>query len=443
MKKPRVLIFGQSFNSNTGGGITLSNLFNDWDKEDLAVIVTGHGIDNINVKYCDNYYFIGNKENSWKFPFNYFQRKIPSGKLKIESSAKAEVVTHTPGIRTKFINNIFYPILNWTGLFHVLSEINFTPELKSWIKSFDPEVIYIQVSTRESLLFGQQLAKVVDVPIVLHQMDDWISSVSYKGFMGDYWRRRINREYKALVDMSTLCLSISDQMGDSYEKRFGKKFVTYHNPVDVDKWYQVKEKLTVNEKAITILYAGRTGFGIGSSLRSFAQAVEEIREEQGIPLEFYIQTLEPINWIDDFKHTFYRELIPYELLPNLFKGVDYLLLPCDFSGKSIEFLRYSMPTKAPEYMISGTPTIILAPSETAVFQYGSKENWAYTIEKDEVEFLKQKLFDFVKDTDLQKRLTEKAVYLARTNHDSMVIRKRFAKEFADLVETNDSLLHLV
>ena len=439
MKKPRVLIFGQSFNSNTGGGVTLSNLFHDWNKDDLAVIVTSHAINNINFSYCDNYFFIGNKENSWIFPFNFFQRNIPSGKIEVKQYSKTmEVQSHSPGFRSRFVNSVFYPFLMWTGLFHVLSKIHLTDNLMDWVKEFNPDIVYIQVSTRDSLLFGKALAKELKIPVVLHQMDDWLNSISYGTLFSNYWKRTFRKEFQELVDLSTLCLSISDLMGLEYYKRFGKKFITYHNPVDLSFWNANQEEILLNENSLTVLYAGRTGFGIGTSLKSFAHAVEELNQESKYKIDFYIQTVEPLKWIEGFEHTHYRGLVSYSKLPKLFRGADFLLLPCDFSQKSIEFLRYSMPTKAPEYMISGTPTILLAPEETAVFQYGDSQKWAYTIGDDSVQFIKEKLRKFIEDPELQLELSNRALKLAMKNHDSQLIRSRFLIDFMKLVPTEES-----
>lgn len=434
-----MLIFGQSFNSNTGGGITLSNLFHDWPKENLAVIVTSHAIQYLNTIHCDKYYFIGSKENSWKFPFNYFQRNVPSGQLDINSFSKSGILTSKSTLRTQFVNNIFFPILKWIGLFHVLSKISFTDDLKNWIKEFNPDIVYIQVSTRDSLLFGKALAEYLKIPVVLHQMDDWLNSISFGGLGSRHWRKKINREFQELVDLSTLCLSISDQMGEEYKRRFGKVFKTFHNPIDLDFWDSDEEKIVLNPHGTTVLYAGRTGFGIGTSLKAFAQAVEELKSEYNLPIEFYIQTHEPLSWVDKFDNTYYRDMVPYSLLPRLFRGADFLLLPCDFSSKAVEFLRYSMPTKAPEYMISGSVTILMAPEETAVYQYGHQENWAFIINRDDVDFVKREFLKLIKDTDLQKRISERAVYLAKKNHDSLSIREKFASEFNEILQVNEKI----
>ncbi|HSF55794.1 MAG TPA: hypothetical protein VLA71_18720 [Algoriphagus sp.] len=356
--------------------------------------------------------------------------------MDISKYVKDGEVQSKPNLRTRFINNVFYPVLNWTGLFHVLSEITLTDDLKKWIKNFNPEIVYIQVSTRDSLMFGIALSKFLKLPVVLHQMDDWLNSISYGGLASGFWRKKINREFKELVDLSTLCLSISDQMGKEYQRRFRKNFKTFHNPVDLSFWNSGEDKIKLNPNGITVLYAGRTGFGIGTSLKTFAQAVEELRGEKNLPIEFYIQTVEPLSWISEFDGTHYRGLVPYSLLPQLFRGSDFLLLPCDFSPKSVEFLRYSMPTKAPEYMISSAVTILMAPEETAVHQYGHSENWAFTIGKDNVDFVKNELLRLIQNRDLQKQISERAVYLAKKNHDSVSIREKFANEFSEILSRN-------
>ena len=82
MEQPKVLIIGQPFDKSTGGGITLSNLFQGWEKDKLAVACTGYLFSaNIDVSICDNYYRLGDEEFKLLFPFNYIKRKYNSGAL--------------------------------------------------------------------------------------------------------------------------------------------------------------------------------------------------------------------------------------------------------------------------------------------------------------------------------------------------------------------------
>ncbi|MDR7131767.1 glycosyltransferase involved in cell wall biosynthesis [Algoriphagus sp. 4150] len=434
---PKVLIFGQSFNANTGGGVTLTNLFGDWDKDDLAVICTSHANGNISPNVCDNYYFIGSDEFHYKFPFNYFQRPSPSGKLPIVYTTTNESFSYKPGWRELIIQNVLYPMLDWSGLMHVISKMEVSANLLKWVDEFSPDILYIQASTRESLLFAIKLSEKIKVPVIIHQMDDWVSTVGSNGLGSRYWNRKINGEFKQLVQRADLCLSISDLMGSEYQRRYGSKFKTFHNPVDLDIWEPKANVEKYAEKECSILYAGRTGFGIATSLKAFASAVERFNETSDIKIKFYIQTAEELAWTQDFQHTIHRKLIPYDKLPQLFQSMDFLLLPCDFSDKALKFLKYSMPTKAPEYMITGTPIIILAPEETAIFQYGKEYNWAFTISDDDPDFLYKRLKEIVSNTEAKWEISQNALKLAKARHSRKVVIKEFTQEFQKLLEEEE------
>ena len=76
MSLPKVLILNQPFVSDTGGGITLSNLFTGWDKEKLAVVCLGYILNSsLDPTPCDNYYQLGHEERKWMFPLNMVSRK--------------------------------------------------------------------------------------------------------------------------------------------------------------------------------------------------------------------------------------------------------------------------------------------------------------------------------------------------------------------------------
>ncbi|REG81415.1 glycosyltransferase [Algoriphagus antarcticus] len=429
----KILIFGQSFNTNTGGGVTLSNLFGNWEKDDLAVICTSHANGNISTKACENYYFIGSDEVHYRFPFNYFQRHSPSGMLALRETPEVDSYSYKPSWREIFIYKVLYPILDWSGLVHILSSMEVSSNLLRWIDDFSPDLLYIQVSTRESLLFAIELADKLKVPIIIHQMDDWLSTVGSIGLAKRYWNTKVNHEYKELVKRADLCLSISDLMGIEYEHRYGAKFKTFHNPVDLDFWLAKNDINKYSSDECSILYAGRTGFGISTSLKAFAEAVEHLNEISTFKIRFYIQTLEELEWTDNYEYTVHKQLIPYERLPELFQSMDFLLLPCDFSRKAIQFLKYSMPTKASEYMASGTPIIILSPEETAIYQYGKTNDWAFLINNGDPSEIYRQLKEIVSNEEAKTEMSTKAFKLVKKRHSKKAVAKEFYSEFEKLM----------
>ena len=68
MSLPKVLIISQPFNNDTGGGMTLTNLFLGWPSDKLAVVCTGYVLEfNVDTTICRNMYQLGHKEDKWIF----------------------------------------------------------------------------------------------------------------------------------------------------------------------------------------------------------------------------------------------------------------------------------------------------------------------------------------------------------------------------------------
>ena len=66
-------------------------------------------------------------------------------------------------------------------------------------------------------------------------------------------------------------------------------------------------------------------------------------------------------------------------VPHLLAQSDLLLLPYNFDARSARYIRLSLPTKAPAYMISGTPVLVYAPADVATARYATREEWAYVV----------------------------------------------------------------
>src|SRR5690606_16239698 len=115
----------------------------------------------------------------------------------------------------------------------------------------------------------------------------------------------------------------------------------------------------------------------------------------------------------------------YEELPRAFASADFLILPYDFSEKSIRFIGFSMPTKAPEYMASGTPIIVFAPEETALVQYVQRFDCAEIITKNCVKTLKSSLKKLMQHENLRQALSLKAVEAVDHNHDAQQVKRQF------------------
>lgn len=428
MELPKVLIIGVPFNNNTGGGITVSNLFKGWDKTKLAVACPGVLISsNIDTEICDKYYQIGFGEQKWFFPFNLLQRKYISGPIQFTKKSNEELSIKKSKLREKIIMNFLFPLLHYTGLIHIISKINLSVDFCNWLNDYNPDIIYYQTATRNGILFCLSLQSYLKKPLVFHMMDDWPSVITDKGFLKKYWRRKIDREFRILLDRATILMSISDEMAQEYKIRYNKEFITFHNSINMDFWKKYQKSNYELRKNITILYAGRIGLGINTSLELIAKAIERVNSELNISIKFILQTQTKPLWINNFKSVSHIDFVPYNELPKVFSEADFLLLPYDFSPKSIKFIQYSMPTKAPEYMVSGTPIIIFAPETTAIARNARKNGWAKVVSRNNIEVISEAIKHLIESKELRKKIATNAITMSEEKYNSNIVANQFQK----------------
>lgn len=436
MSLPKVLIIGQPFNNNTGGGITQANLFGGWDKDKIAVVCTIHMFNNLNASACSNYYLMGNKEYKWVFPFNLIQRNVISGAVNVTENSTnklAPVTTNAVSLRTKIVNNYFYPALEYMGLFHSISKTVMSDKLSKWIDEFKPDVIYAQASSRESVLFATQMQEYIKKPMVFHMMDDWPSTISEKGPFKSIWKNIIDKEFRILLSKATILLSISDYMAQEYKARYGKDFTTFHNPIDVNFWKSHQRKNYVLSNEPSLLYAGRIGVGIQDSLEAIAKAIDNANKKLSKPVTFVLQTEYKPDWVDNYKCAKHKPLVAYKELPKVFAEADFLILPYDFSDESIKFIKYSMPTKAPEYMMSGTPIVVYAPAVTAIVKDAEKNKWAKIVTENSTDKLSVAFEELFTNENERKQIAEKAIAIAETKFNSINVRNHFREVISSMV----------
>jgi len=428
MSSPKVLILNQPLNNDTGGGITLCNLFRGYDKDKLAVAATGLAMRNrLDLTICDNYYRLGGKEEKPLFPFNLLKRKHPSGPVAFKEQQAATKPKAAPPskARVQMIENILFPILEHLGLIHIFAKLTLSKEFREWLDDYQPDLIYAQATSFRGLVFTQAVKDYLKKPLIYHVMDDWPSVISQKGVFAPYWHRRIDAEFRRLLDKSDVLMSIGEYMSKEYKRRYGKEFLPFHNPIKIDFWKKDQRTNYELGDTFTLLYAGRTGLGIQESLKTISRAVEQVNQEVNVSVEFVLRTPEQLDWVNDFSCVRHGDFVPHSELPAIFADAELMVLPYDFSGKGLDFIKYSMPTKASEYMASGTPTLVFAPRDTAVAEYAASSRWASVVTQNDVSALAAEIKKLVVDQAYRTQLAETAKDLAEKRHSMRVVSKAF------------------
>lgn len=428
-KYPKILIVGQPFNNNSGGGITLTNLFKGWPKNKIAVTATGHVMYYVTTEICNIYYQLGKDEQRWIFPFSLIQKPFPSGLKSFGNEAKKTLSLNKKGIRYLLVNQFFFPMLKWTGIFHFSSKIILSKSFKDWLIVYQPELLYFQIASREDILFATELRDFLNIPSAIHMMDDWPSTISSRGLFKKFWKSKIDKEFRHLLDKIDIHLGISDYMSEEYSKRYQKCFKAFHNLIDTSKWLPYfKTNFKLNNDHVKVLYSGRIGIGITKSLIEVADAIDTINQTWG-EIKLYIQSPSEDNKVKSElqKHEciVINPVVEYSQLPKIFSCADILIIANDFDKQGIDFLKFSMPTKVSEYMISSTPVLVYASSETAVSKFFTENECGCCVTEQEPGKLDNAFKLLINDEEYRKKLSYNAVKTAKDLFDGEKVRKEF------------------
>ncbi len=429
---PRILIYGEVFKLNTGGGITLSNLFQNWPSENLAVI--SERTEEANGKICHRYYHLGQKEVLRMFPLSIIYGTALSGEKYISSKSvvlKESHLTIPAVVRSRlsflanFVRTGVIAFLHRIGVYHSLTSIKMSDELKTFINNFNPDVVYCQAFSFQAISLIIKLKIYTKKPLVIHIMDDFPNIIVKRGLMYGYWKRKVHSRFKKLIAISNVRLSISDSMSREFKQRYGYDFIAFRNPVDLDFWGLQLKNSYQNRDQFVILYAGRLGPGTDNTLMQIGKAVDLLNQKSNFNILLLIQASSYTNWMNGINSIKFQSFIPYDCLPSLFSSVDLLLLPYDLKGVSSQYYKFSMPTKLSEYMASGTPILVVAPSDTALYEYVYTKQVGFTSDTDDLDSLSSLIEEIYIDYTKRKFYAKRAIEFVIGDSESKLIRDNF------------------
>jgi len=428
MHYPKVLIVGNQFDIRSGGGITMTNLFFGWDKNNIAV--ASSVINNPDFSVCEKYYRIGDQEFERRFPFSFGSRKHDLKSGIVLKNNDLNKLSFSINKKTSKLTKIKDYILDFTGQIHRRRRLVVSKEFSKWIRDFAPDIIYSQLSSYELIQFITVIQSKLMKPVVLHMMDDWPVSISskQKGIFKLYWAHRIDIELRDLFKKANVLMSISESMSEAYYTRYNQTFIPFHNPITIKDWLPHSKKDWSIKDVFKILYAGRIGTANNKSILFISNVIERIKES-GIKIKLDIYTTDANSElaavIREMSGVEVKDAVQYSSMPSLLSSYDLLFLPLDFDKEGIKFARYSMPTKASEYMISGTPILVFADTQTALVKHALKYKWAYVVSENSKEKLQMAITELYMDQELRKTLGSRAKEFALINYNSEKIRENF------------------
>lgn len=432
---PKVLIIGQTFHKKSGGGITISNLFQGWPKDRIAVASNVNLSYDLDVSVCEQYYQLGYDGKLHPFPINVLLPRIRCGSITHKITSGTKNSDSARPRRFEKIYKLISALLIFLGIYNLLYRLKITTDFNKWITEFNPDIIYSQLSTLEFIRFVTEIHEQFEIPVALHIMDDWPKSLTNKGLLSAYWKKTIDREFRKLLDTSEVLMSICESMSEEYMTRYGKEFTPFHNPIEIGNWLPYSKKQWDIESEFKILYTGRIGKANGKSILFMSSIINGMNQDQNkIILDIFTSDDKTKNasLIKKMRGVRVNKTVAYHEMPTLLASYDLLFLPLDFDKEGILFAQFSMPTKASEYMISGTPVLVYADRRTALAKYAASDSWAYLVSDSDKMSLIRAVNDLYSDYSLRKKLAERARELVIKNEDANIIREKFRKKLLRL-----------
>lgn len=261
-----------------------------------------------------------------------------------------------------------------------------------------------------------------DVRFVFYVMDDWEGHHTCFGLPFTARRRAALNEMVATSDARFAC---SHLMKRDYQQRFSNAWDVLHKGVDV-------AALPAGQpfRFSNILYTGAMNMFRFDAVLAFAEGLRRYRESSGRDVTLTMLGPTPDREYSSAlaRYGFIRTepWVDNAACQRRMATADVLYLPLSFEPKLERIANLAMPTKFPEYLASGRPTIFHVPRESEVHQLAEGEGLPLTITSvdpqatcDLLTRMDRGAFDVA---DYQLR----AQRLLRAEFDQSVLRRRLA-----------------
>ena len=314
-------------------------------------------------------------------------------------------------------------LLRLTGGGHIFFRVGLSPQLLSWVRSFQPEVLYGHCSGLNSVRFLRRIHQASGLPLVLHVMDDRAETNYREGWVAKLLRQRYETEFRELVRSANVAVAICQEMAEEYERRYQRPFLWLPMPVELDAYYAAARTQWTAGQPFRLRYGGRVGWAIRESLADIVGAVHALRQG-GADVVFDLVTFDTEAVSAPClasRGTTVQIPGPLADTPRMQAEADVLVICYDFDPKSFAEARYSMPSKLADCLASGTPVLVYGPSGLPVVEYARREGWGKVVDRRDPAALQTALRELMHSAPLREQLGRNARRLATERHDARVV----------------------
>ena len=409
---PKTLILCQNkINEFTGGGIVLSNLFGEVPPERLMFF-------HRDVDYDDDSLFVEKRLNWRWLRFNLFN----SIELFARWVVACLVFFKKPSLKD------FKGILIQSCYFY------FPRDVDQQVKEFSPDVLYAWCSDILWIKTIKSVAARYNIPYVIHFMDNHVDltpKLALEAATFPIFKRNLAK----LVKKSAVLFTISESMGESYQKRWDKPFEVYHGLIESNKW-PLPNVRPVDNDSFKVVFTGSIEQGQLLGLKDIAVALDKLIDKGiNIKLILYLTPVyaQSIKFsLGSFRCVEIKSHPDFSSLRNELLKADLLVLAFGFDEQTINYYRYSFATKIVPYMLSGRPILVYGPDEIEPVKYAIKGGWASIVREHDVELLFNTIKKLISDKNERESLAKRAWIAGIAEHDLHSNANRFKSSLSNI-----------
>jgi len=295
------------------------------------------------------------------------------------------------------------------------------------ILQFRPEVVHSCLGNIQIPVLALHCAKLCNVNLIPHFMDDWPSTM-YAGRPDLVIQRRLLLStLQRIMKVAPIGMGISDLMATEYSAAYGVPFYSFMNCTSVAPEI---EPMAAPDPTVgpRFIYTGCLHHNRWRSLKEIGDALRHVNSE-GIRGKLYVYA--PAEDISEFggrvagpSVEVVGSLAQHEVM-GVMKSGHVMVHVESFERDMRKYTRLSMSTKIPQYMAAGRPIFCYGPSEVASCSFIEENECGIVVGSQNRSELAAAMRCILQDASLRNRLGTKAWAIARQKFTSEDVRERF------------------
>ena len=271
----------------------------------------------------------------------------------------------------------------------------------------------------------------------------WRDVRYYAYLFDDYvyqWAAPLHRAFaqrweRVVVERAARIIVPNEFLGKEYEDRYGIKPIVIHNPCEESETGQTIERAwPAHLGEIKIVYTGAIYHAHYDAFQNMLTAIREIGRPE---MKLHLYTAQPASDLEQQAITgpvVVHSHLPRREIAHVQQDADLLFLALAFRSPIPEVIRTSAPGKTGEYLASGRPILVHAPSDSFLSWYFKKHECGLVVDRHEPAELTQAILRIIEDEPLRKHLAKNALVCAKRDFDPQVARADFLKLFQPTIK---------